>query len=407
MAQTLLKEIEKGNKSALVKKRIISHCIHNGNSTISDLAMILDLSVPTVTKLIDEMCTAGFFSAYGKLERGGGRCPCLYGLCPESGYFVGVDIKRYSLNIGLINFRGEMVDSRIDLPHVFENTKEGFDSLCEIIKKTIETFDIDKDKVLNVCVNLSGRVNPDSGYSYSWFNFGETPLSQTISDAIGYPVCIDNDTRAMTYGEFMKGKANSYQNMLFLNVSWGIGLGMIIGGKLYLGKSGFAGELGHVPTYNNQKICHCGKRGCLETEASGYAILRKLKERIEKGEVSVLSEVLKSGENISIEEIVQSVNDEDTLCIELIEEIGSELGKSLAGLINIFNPEAVVVGGMLSLTGDYLIQPMKTAIRKYSLNLVNKDTVVCASSLREKSGMVGACMVARSRLFEDFYSPIM
>lgn len=139
----------------------------------------------------------------------------------------------------------------------------------------------------------------------------------------------------------------------------------------------------------------------METEASGYAILRKLNERIDKGEVSVLSEDLKFGKDISLEKIVQSVINDDTLCIELIEEVGTELGKSLAGLINIFNPEAVVVGGVLSMTGDYLIQPMKTAIRKYSLNLVNKDTVVCVSSLKDKAGVVGACMIARSRSFED------
>ncbi len=407
MAQTLLKEIEKGSKSALTKKRIISHCIHNGNSTITDLSNILDLSVPTVTKLIDEMCDSGFLLMYGKLERSGGRRPCLYGLNPASGYFIGVDIKRYSLNIGLINFNGEIVENQIDLPYVFNNSIEGFNELCELIKRNIEAFDIDKDKILNICVNLSGRVNPDSGYSYSWFNFGEAPLAQTLSSVIGYPVCIENDTRAMTYGEYMKGKANPYNNVLFVNASWGIGLGMIIDGKVYLGKSGFAGEFGHVPTYENQVICHCGKKGCLETEASGYAILRKLNERIDKGEVSVLSEDLKSGKDISLEKIVQSVINEDTLCIELIEEVGTELGKSLAGLINIFNPEAVVVGGVLSMTGDYLIQPMKTAIRKYSLNLVNKDTVVCVSSLKGKAGVVGACMIARSRLFEDSYSSIV
>ncbi|MBQ9073242.1 MAG: ROK family protein, partial [Muribaculaceae bacterium] len=260
------------------------------------------------------------------------------------------------------------------------------------------------EKLLNICVNVSGRVNPDLGYSYSWFNFGESPLAQIISDMVGYPVCIENDTRAMTYGEFMKGKGNSCKNVLFVNASWGIGLGMIIDGKIYLGKSGFAGEFGHVPTYENQVICHCGKKGCLETEVSGQAMYRKLKERVGNGEMSVLSEDLIAGTEISLEKIVESVNNEDVLCIDLIEELGVELGKALAGLINIFNPEAVIIGGMLSMTGDYFIQPVKTAIRKYSLNLVNRDTVVYASTLKDKAGMIGACMVARSRLFEDSYS---
>lgn len=404
MTRTLLKEIENGSKSALTKKRILSYYIHNGNSTITDLSQALDLSVPTVTKFIGEMCESGYLSEYGKLERSGGRYPSLYGLNPASGYFIGVDIKRHSLNIGLINFNGEMVESQMGLPYIFDNSMSGLENLCEQIRNFIDVIDIDKEKLLNICVNVSGRVNPDLGYSYSWFNFGESPLAQIISDMVGYPVCIENDTRAMTYGEFMKGKGNSCKNVLFVNASWGIGLGMIIDGKIYLGKSGFAGEFGHVPTYENQVICHCGKKGCLETEVSGQAMYRKLKERVGSGEMSVLSEDLNAGTEISLEKIVESVNNEDVLCIDLIEELGVELGKALAGLINIFNPEAVIIGGMLSMTGDYFIQPVKTAIRKYSLNLVNRDTVVYASTLKDKAGMIGACMVARSRLFEDSYS---
>lgn len=404
MTQALLREIENGSKSALIKKRIISYYIHNGNSTITDLSAILNLSIPTVTKFIDEMCLSGLLTEYGKLERSGGRHPSLYGLNPLSGYFIGVDVKRYSLNIGLINFSGEMIESQLNVPYVFENTMSGLEALCQQIKTFVEALDIDSERILNICVNVSGRVNPDSGYSYSWFNFGEAPLAQVMSDMVGYPVCVENDTRSMTYGEFMKGAAKSYKNLLYVNASWGIGLGMILDGKIYLGKSGFAGEFGHIHAYENQVICHCGKKGCLETEASGQAVYRKLIERVKNGEISVLSDDINAGKDITLEQVVKAVNNEDIMCIELVEEAGIELGKSIAGLINIFNPEAVVIGGTLSMSGDYLVQPLKTAIRKYSLNLVNKDTIVCASSLRNKAGMIGACMVARSRLFEDSYS---
>lgn len=209
MTQALLKDIESGRKSALMKRRIISYYIHNGNSTITDLSLVLDLSIPTVTKFIDEMCQSGILSEYGKLERSGGRNPSLYGLNPESGYFIGVDIKRCSLNIGLANFNGEMVDNQMDIPYVFENSIAGLTVLCDHIKKFIENLVIDSNKILNICVNVSGRVNPDSGYSYSWFNFGEKPLAQLLTEMLDYPVCIDNDTRSMTYGEFIKGTAKS------------------------------------------------------------------------------------------------------------------------------------------------------------------------------------------------------
>ena len=219
---------------------------------------------------------------------------------------------------------------------------------------------------------------------------------------MGYKVTIDNDTRAMTYGEYMQGCVKGEKDIIFVNVSWGVGIGIIIDGKIYTGKSGFSGEFGHMSANDNEIICHCGKKGCLETEASGSALHRILLERIQSGESSILSTRIATEENpITLDEIIAAVNKEDLLCIEIVEEIGQKLGKQIAGLINIFNPELVIIGGTLSLTDDYITQPKKTAVRKYSLNLVNKDSAIITSKLKDKAGIVGACMLARSRMFES------
>ncbi len=401
MNQQLLKEIEKGSKNALLKKKIITHYIYNGSSTLTDLSREMDLSVPTITKLISEMCEDGYINDYGKLETSGGRHPSLYGLNPESGYFVGVDIKHFAINIGLINFKGDMVELKMDIPYLFENSKEGLDKLCQLISNFILNAEVDAEKILNININVSGRVNPESGFSFSQFNFEERPLADILSEKIGYPVTIDNDTRAMTYGEYMQGSVKGEKDIIFVNVSWGLGIGIIIDGKIYKGKSGFSGEFGHVSTFENEIICHCGKKGCLETEASGSALHRILLERIKKGENSILSKRINSETPITLDEIIAAVNKEDVLCIEIVEEIGQKLGKQIAGLINIFNPELVIIGGTLSLTGDYMTQPIRTAIRKYSLNLVNKDSVITTSKLKDKAGIIGACMLARSRMFES------
>ena len=401
MNQQLLKEIEKGSKNALLKKKIITHYIYNGSSTLTDLSREMDLSVPTITKLISEMCEDGYINDYGKLETSGGRHPSLYGLNPESGYFVGVDIKHFAINIGLINFKGDMVGLKMDIPYLFENSKEGLDKLCQLISNFILNAEVDAEKILNININVSGRVNPESGFSFSQFNFEERPLADILSEKIGYPVTIDNDTRAMTYGEYMQGSVKGEKDIIFVNVSWGLGIGIIIDGKIYKGKSGFSGEFGHVSTFENEIICHCGKKGCLETEASGSALHRILLERIKKGENSILSKRINSETPITLDEIIAAVNKEDVLCIEIVEEIGQKLGKQIAGLINIFNPELVIIGGTLSLTGDYMTQPIRTAIRKYSLNLVNKDSVITTSKLKDKAGIIGACMLARSRMFES------
>lgn len=403
MNQQFLKEIEIGSKNALVKKRIITHYIYNGSSTITDLSKELDLSVPTVTKFIGEMCEDGYLNDYGKLETSGGRHPSLYGLNPESGYFIGVDIKKFAINIGIINFKGDMAELKMNIPYKLENSIEGMNELCKLVLNFIKKLTINKEKILNINFNISGRVNPESGYSFSLFNFEERPLAEVLTEKLKYKVTIDNDTRAMTYGEYMQGCVKGEKDIIFVNVSWGIGIGIIIDGKVYNGKSGFAGEFGHVNTFDNEIICHCGKKGCLETEASGAALHRILLERVRNGENSILTErVATENENpLTLDEIISAVAKEDVLCIEIVEEIGQKLGKQIAGLINIFNPELVIIGGTLSLTEDYITQPIKTAIRKYSLNLVNKDSVIMTSKLKDRAGIVGACMLARSRMFED------
>lgn len=402
MSQLLLQEIEKGSKSAQTKKRIITHYIYSGSSTLTDLSKELDLSVPTVTKFVMEMCDEGFIIDYGKLETSGGRHPNLYGLNPESGYFVGVDIKKFAINIGMINFKGDMMEKKLNIPYQFDNTPEALDELCRIIASFIHHTKVEKEKVLNICVNISGRVNPESGYSFSIFNFSERPLADILSEKTGFKVCIDNDTRAMAYGEYMQGCVKGEKNIIFLNLSWGTGIGIIIDGKIYTGKSGFSGEFGHVSAFDNEIICRCGKKGCIETEISGSAFYRILMERIAKGESSILSKRVANIKNhpLTLDELIEAVNKEDLLCIEIVEEIGLKLGKQVAGLINLFNPEMVIIGGTLSLTEDYITQPLKTSVRKYSLNLVNKDSVIVTSKLKDKAGLIGACMLARSRMFE-------
>ena len=402
MTHNLLKEIELGSKSALQKKKIITHYIYNGGSTIVDLSKELNLSIPTVAKLVNEMCEEGYLKDYGKLETEGGRHPILYGLNPDSGYFVGVDIKKFSLDIGLINFKGDIVDLQMNLPYNFENTPEAMDTLCEMVKDFIRHVSEElSHKILNVCINISGRVNPEAGYSYSIFNFSERPLDEILTQKIGYQVSIDNDTRAMTYGEYLQGCVKGEKNILFINISWGLGMGIIINGRIYMGKSGFSGEIGHIQAFDNEVICHCGKKGCLETGASGSALQRIFIERIRNGESSILSKrVQEMNTPLTLDEIIRAINKEDPLGIEIVEEIGQRLGKHIAGLINIFNPEMVIIGGTLALTEDYILQPIKTAVRKYSLNMVNKDSVIVTSKLKEKAGVVGACMLARSRTFE-------
>ena len=384
-----------------MKKRIISYIMSNDNVTNTELAKVLNLSVPTVSKFIEELSAAGIVRERGKLATNGGRHPLLYGLNPESCYFAGVDMKNGAVSVGLIDFCGDMVGKQTDIPYDCKDTPEGLDRLCDIVKSFIASSGVNKDLIINLNLNISGRVNPQSGYSYSRFNFGERPLSDVLTEKTGVHCCIENDTRAMALGEYMCGNCRGERNVIFVNVGWGLGIGLIIDRKIYTGKSGFAGEFGHMVACDNEVMCHCGKKGCLETEASGSALHRKLIARLEAGENSVLAERFKEVGDVSLSEIMDAVAREDLLCIELVEEVGQTLGRWLAGLINIFNPEKVVIGGALSSTGDYMLQPIRSWVKRYSLNLVNEDTKIVLSKLGDQAGLIGACLIARNRAFED------
>lgn len=398
MNYTFIEEIELGSKSAQMKLNVLRYFILNGESTLPDLGKEMDVSVPTVTKIVWELMDDGFVVDFGKVETNGGRRPNNYGINPNSGYFLGVDIKRFRINLAIINFKGEIIESNSNIDFLYENTPESFSKLCDIINQFVDKQSIPKNKILSAGINISGRVNAKSGHSYSHFYFSEEPLSEVFHKKLGMHVTIDNDSRSMAYGEYMQGVGAGKKDVFFINVSWGLGMGLIVEGKLFYGKSGFSGEFGHINAFDNEVICHCGKKGCLETEASGSSIIRRLLEKIAEGTNSVLDQTLQNKGKITLEDLIEATNNDDMLAIELVEEVGNNLGKHIASLINIFNPEAVIIGGSLSLTGDYLLLPIRSAVKRYSLNLMSKDTEILLSELGDEAGIIGACLLARSKM---------
>lgn len=389
---------DNNNKNDALKKRIIQYLILSGNMSIADISREIELSIPTVTKLISELLDDGYLLDSGKQNTSGGRKPNIYGLNPESGYFVGVDVQRKRVLLAAIDFNGKIIDQDETIPYKLENTPEALEELCNIINTYIDNLPIERSKILQVGINMTGRVNSVSGYSYSYFYFNERPLSQIIEEEINIPVNLENDSRAMIYGEYMAGAVKGEKNVLLVNISWGLGAGIIIDGKLYYGKSGFSGEFGHISAFDNEILCKCGKKGCLETEASGYAIQRLLMERYQQGSTTVLSEKIEGEGDITLTDFVDAVLKEDVLAIEIVESVGLHLGRWIAGLINIFNPELVILGGPISLTQDYIRLPIKSAVKKYSLNLVNQDTALTISKLGERAGLIGACLLSRSKV---------
>lgn len=385
-------------KNLNLKKSILNYFDKVNNSTISDLSKELNISVPKMTVILNELIQDGIVKDYGKVESNSGRKPNLFGLLPDSAFFIGVDIKQTYINIALSDFQKNMIKISENIPYKLDNNKESLESLCKLINTFINGLSIPRDKILGIGINLSGRVNNSTGYSYSFFYFSEEPLSKIIESKIGIKVFLENDSRSMAYGEFSCGIVKGEKDVLFLNLDYGIGLGMVINDQLYYGKSGYAGEFGHTPMFDNEILCRCGKKGCLETEASGWALTRKVKEKKLEGSTSILFQKFKNIDDIRMEDVITAANNDDILAIELIAEIGENIGKGIALLINIFNPELVIIGGSLAQTNDYIRLPIKSAINKYSLSLVSNDTSLKLSKLGKQAGIMGACLLVRNKI---------
>ena len=386
------------HKNILIKKNIIAYMALNGESTLADLARELHISVPTITKLVGELVEENIVVDNGKIETAGGRRPNIFGLANTAIYFAGIDIGRDNVRYVVTDLKNNVIVSEEERDFVLSDNEQSLEEIRRRINRFIDGCRIERCKILGMGVCIAGRVNPKTGRSYMYFTSSLESLKDIIEHATGIRVLLENDTRARCYAEYFTGDSRTEKNMLYLHLGRGVAIGIITDGKLFYGKSGFAGEFGHTPFFNNEIICECGKKGCLETEVSGIAIEKKMVSEIRRGVNTILRERYDSGGTIRIDDIIEAAKNDDNLSIELIEEAGEKIGKSIAFLINIFNPELVIIGGNMAYAGDYLMLPLKSATNKYSLNLVYKDTKFRLSHMGGDAGALGAAMLIRNQV---------
>lgn len=386
------------HKNNLIKRNIIAHMAVNGECTLAELTRELHISVPTITKLVQELVDEGIVNDLGKVETPGGRRPNVFGLTNSTIYFAGINVGRDNMSYVITDLQNNIIKEVKDDTFVLSDRTQCLEKICSNIENFINTCGIDRNKILGVGVCIVGRVNPEQGRSYKYFTSNEESLRDIIENRIGIKVLLENDTRARCYAEYTCGKSKEESNVIYLHMGRGVAIGIVIDGKLYYGKNGFAGEFGHIPFFDNEKICTCGKKGCLETEVSGMAIEEKICDLIRSGVNTILRDKYDRGEPIHINDIINAARNDDNLSIELIEEAGEKVGKAVAFLINTFNPETVIVGGNLAAAGDYIMLPLKSATNKYSLNLVYKDTKFRLSKMSDNANAWGVAMLMRNRI---------
>ena len=387
------------------QRAVLRQLILRGQQTIAELARDQAVSVPFMTKALNELIASGWVCEVGRKENYARRAPRLYFLNAKRAYFLGIDMGHLWMSLCICDLSGTIIYEHSRMPFYYEDSRACFDNLLKIIQNFLREANCSPQQISCACMTVGGRVTPQAGTAYNIFTTLDEPLADALTQGLAIPTTIDNDTRCMTYGEWLQGCCRGLQRVVFINVSWGIGMGIIIDGKRYAGRSGYAGEMGHVHCYDNDIICHCGKTGCMETETSGAALLRKVMQRLRNGQVSILSNTPEN--ELSLQAILDAIQREDILCIDALQEVATELGRNLAGIINIFNPEMLVIGGELSTTGDYLLRPIQMGIKKYSLNKVSEDSIIALSTLSNQAGLVGACLTARSHYLhiDDYESP--
>ena len=386
------------HKNVLLKQSIIAHMAVEGWCTLAELTKALHISVPTMTKLVGGLVEEGVVVDNGKVETAGGRRPNIFGLANTAIYFAGVDIGRDYIYMIVTDLKNNVIHSNLVMPFTLTDDEACLAEICRTINHFLDNCTVERNKILGLGACIAGRVNPATGHSYMFFTSSAKSLKESLEEATGVTVLVENDTRARCFAEYYSGDSVKEKNMLYLHLGKGVAIGIIADGKLYYGKSGFAGEFGHTPFFNNEIICSCGKKGCLETEVSGIAIENKMVERIASGVNTILREKWASGDVIHIDDIISAAKNDDNLSIELIEEAGEKIGKSIAFLINIFNPELVIIGGNMAQAGDYLMLPLKSATNKYSMNLVYKDTCFRLSQMGGNAGAVGSAMLIRNKV---------
>lgn len=392
-------------KKYFQKKSILNYLYSKGNLSNPEICKLTNMSSPSIHKLLNELIHDGLVQDEGIGNSIGGRRPNIFGLNPRSRFIIGISININFSEVAVFNLKNQLVDEVRIFSEALENKPQFVDHLYQFCIELLTEYQIAADKILCIGIGIPGLTDPDSGKSYSWLNYSDFTVKQLFEEKFGKPVFVDNDARVMALGEYVFGRAKDKNNVLCLNIGAGIGMGMILNGMLYHGHSGFAGEFGHIKVEDEGNLCICGKNGCLETVASGDALVKRMIGEINAGRTSkIIAMVDGDLTRIKSSTIVEAAALGDQLAIDMLGIIGEYLGKGLAILIHLFNPEAIILGGNLARADQFIIDPIQQTLNKYTIYNIKKDTLIVTSSLREKSAVMGAMALAMNNIFEDVRS---
>lgn len=391
------------DKQTAYKRELKKHLYFNSPLSCAELTVFTNKSLPFTTKFLNELIKDGAVVETGFAGSTGGRRAQTYSLKADLGYIVGVATDQLITTMGILDMHNNIIGKieKIDLP--LKNNSQSLQQLRDNLVKFIRNSGISNERIVGIGISIPGFVDVTKGINYMFL----TPppndsIESFIREKIDIPVLIDNDSSLIGLAELRLGEVRHHKNAMVINIGWGVGLGMILDGKLFRGHNGFAGEFSHIPVFkDNQKICSCGKTGCLETETSLLAIIEKANYGLKKGKMSILKELSIEQADRSINAIMEAASKGDTFAVELFSEAGYNLGLGIAILITLLNPELIVLSGRGAAAGKLWLAPIQQAINEHCIPKTSEDVHLKISSLGEKAGLIGAAAL----VMENYDNP--
>ncbi|WP_367915968.1 ROK family protein [Leadbetterella sp. DM7] len=396
------KESAVESKKIKNKRNILKHLYFEDKKSIAELSEALFISIPTLTAHLEELLEEKWLIGEEVDTKKQGRNPTIYSMNPEYKHTLVIDITTRSTKAVLLNFRNEIVSEK-EYELGVTNDQSFRTQLLEVIDSTIENYTGTGREIVAVGLALPGLINKLTGQNktYLGLNSENTSLSQVISAKWGIPVYVLNDSKATVFGESLFGVGRDQNHLLSINVDWGVGLAVVINGQIFNGASGFAGELGHIQVHPDGELCRCGKVGCLDTVASASALLRKVKRGLSCGEVSSLARFKDNLEQLTLEDVIEAASKGDGFAIDILYNIGIELGKGLSVAVHLFNPRLIVIDGVLSKAGNLIVNPVEFAINKHCLPDFKENLTIRVTEIGDSAKLLGMNAFVAKRLFKN------
>jgi len=383
----------KGVKGSQLKNMIIKRLYFNKAMSCAGLSELFDKSIPSIAKAVNELMDEGFVVEDGYAPSSGGRRPLMYSVKASAMYVLAIALDQLTARIQLFDLLNNPVADMFTSELKLLNNPDALVDLTDYINTYIKNSGIAKEKIAGIGIGMPGFINVTEGINYTYLDAGGQSLTAYLTAKTGITTYIDNDSSLIALAEQKFGIAKAQNEVMVINLGWGIGLGMIVNGKLFRGHNGFAGELSHIPLSEDGALCECGKRGCLEAEASMLVVAQKAIAGIKQGRITSLKYNTNDHSKLMGDALLDAANNGDQFAIELLSDAGYKIGKALAILIHIMNPAIIVLSGRGAKVAKILMAPIQQALHKYCIPRLAGGTELLVSELGFDAELIGAAVL--------------